>query len=272
MAWVMSLVSASSRTMSGWCWLSEIFAGAAFAAAWAAWSLRRAASTGASSLASIALVITVAVPGDGAAQRVQLALPGGFCFGEVLLRGLDGGGGGLLRRVGDHPLRVVRGDRVGVQGVEGEVRAGVPEVVLLPPPAGHPVDHGRRRQAGGVTGGEDVHLAVLVAAGDLPQREHFSLVLPGGDRQLDAGSGHVVLAGAAVIAGECGYRERVTGQVRDVLAGAGLAVGEQVKALIDDGGEQVRGPAAPVRAQHRLGPVSGDGPQVRRQVLDPGGQ
>src|SRR5208282_4174433 len=65
MAWVISLVSVSSLTMSGLCWLSGILAGTAFASSWAVWSLRRAASTGASSLAIIALVITVVVPGAG---------------------------------------------------------------------------------------------------------------------------------------------------------------------------------------------------------------
>src|SRR6266536_2203800 len=65
MAWVISLVSVSSRTISGLCWLSGIFAGVAFAAARAASSLVRAACTGASSRASILFVITVLVPGAG---------------------------------------------------------------------------------------------------------------------------------------------------------------------------------------------------------------
>ena len=42
----------------------------------------------------------------------------------------DLGGGGFPGRVGDQPARVVRGGGVGVQGVQGEVGAGVAEVVL----------------------------------------------------------------------------------------------------------------------------------------------
>src|ERR1017187_3969634 len=73
MAWVISLVSVSSRTMSGLCWLSGIFAGVAVAAAWAVWSLRRAASTGASSLARSELVMMGAVPGAGRCSALSLA-------------------------------------------------------------------------------------------------------------------------------------------------------------------------------------------------------
>src|SRR5216683_6832020 len=73
MAWVISLVWASSRIMSGLCWLSGIFAGMALAAARAASSLRRAASTGASSLARAALVIIVVVPGAGLRSAASLS-------------------------------------------------------------------------------------------------------------------------------------------------------------------------------------------------------
>jgi transposase InsO family protein len=45
----------------------------------------------------------------------------------------DLGGGGFLRRVRDLPVRVVGRGGVGVQGVQGEVGAGVAEIVLLPP-------------------------------------------------------------------------------------------------------------------------------------------
>jgi hypothetical protein len=74
------------------------------------------------------------VAGGGVAQLEQAGVPAGF--------GRAGGGfspphprgGGFLRRAGDQPVRVV-GDRgVGVERVEGEVSAGVAEVVLLPPP------------------------------------------------------------------------------------------------------------------------------------------
>src|SRR6266849_2895000 len=71
--------------------------------------------------------------GGGAAQGGELALACGFGAGEGFLRGLDGGGGGFLCRVGDQPVRVVGGDGVGVRGVEGEVCAAVAEVVFLPP-------------------------------------------------------------------------------------------------------------------------------------------
>ena len=134
MAWVMSLVWVSSRTMPGLCWPSGIFAGVALAAAWAASSSRGAAWTGASSRASIWLVMTVLVPGGGAAQRGEFLLAGGLGGGQVFPRGLDGGGGGFLRGAGDLAVRVVGGGGVGVQGVEGEVGAGVAEVVLFPPP------------------------------------------------------------------------------------------------------------------------------------------
>src|SRR5712664_3055688 len=65
MAWVMSLVSVSSFTMAGLCSASGILAGTALAAAWVAARSRWAAVTGASSLASVVLVITVLVPGAG---------------------------------------------------------------------------------------------------------------------------------------------------------------------------------------------------------------
>src|ERR1039458_7838133 len=159
MAWVISLVSVSSRTMSGLCWLRGIFAGVAFAVACAVWSLRRGASTGGGRPARHLVVMWAggaaggldggAEPGqilvrdDGggaggrAAQRVELGLPGGFGVGEGFLRCFDRGGRGFLRRAGDLAVRVVGGDIVGVEGVEAEVGAGVPEVVLFPPPAGH---------------------------------------------------------------------------------------------------------------------------------------
>ena len=72
--------------------------------------------------------------GGGAAQLEQRGVPGrlgglGGGFGLP-----DAGGRGLPGRVGHHPVRVVRGGGVGVEGVEGELGAGVAEVVLLPPP------------------------------------------------------------------------------------------------------------------------------------------
>ena len=45
-----------------------------------------------------------------------------------------------------------------------------------------------------------------------------------------------------------------------------LAVGQQVEAGVDDVGEQVRGPAAPVKAQgHRFG-LAGEVAQLGQQV------
>src|SRR5208282_3711915 len=73
MAWVISLVSVSSFTMSGLCSLSGIFAGMALAAAFAACRSRRAAVTGASSRASIVLVMMTAWPGAGLRTAVSLS-------------------------------------------------------------------------------------------------------------------------------------------------------------------------------------------------------
>src|SRR5271166_1558397 len=73
MAWVISLVSVSSRTRSGLCCDSGIFAGMALAAAWASASRWRAAVTGAPSFASCWLVMTVSWPGAGVRILVSLA-------------------------------------------------------------------------------------------------------------------------------------------------------------------------------------------------------
>ncbi|HUK67159.1 MAG TPA: hypothetical protein VLW50_00120 [Streptosporangiaceae bacterium] len=77
---------------------------------------------------------------------------------------------------------------------------------------------------------------------------------------------------AAVLAGVDGGGERVRGQVGDVFPGASLAVGEQVEPGAGDLGEQVRGPAAPVKAQDGPGIRSGDGAQAGQQFLDLRGQ
>ena len=68
------------------------------------------------------------------AQRGQAGVALGLGCGGEDLGAADLGGGGLLGRVGDFPVRVVGRGGVGVQGVQGEVGAGVAEVVLLPPP------------------------------------------------------------------------------------------------------------------------------------------
>src|SRR5208337_1027429 len=157
--------------------------------------------------------------GGGAAQRGELVLAGGFGGGEGAPGVLDGCGRGLLGRVGDHPAGVVGGGGVAVEGVEGEVCAGVPEVVLFPPPAGHRVDDAGGGQDSGAAGGEDVDLAALVAAGDLPQVQHLAFVLAAGDGQLDPGVGEVVAALPAVVPGVRHDGELVLIDVGDVFAG-----------------------------------------------------
>ena len=67
------------------------------------------------------------------AQRCQAGVALGLGRGGEDLGVADLGGGGFLGRVGDQPARVVRGGGMGVQGVQGEVGAGVAEVVLFPP-------------------------------------------------------------------------------------------------------------------------------------------
>jgi len=115
-------------------------------------------------------------------------------------------------------------------------------------------------------------LAALVAPGDLPQRQGLAFTGPGGDGHLDGPVGEVVAAVAAVIPGPGHHGERVVVQAGDVLAGLVLAVGEQPEPGGDDVREQVRGPAAPVKAQHRLGALAAHRPQVREQVFDLGGK
>src|ERR1035441_10973156 len=96
MAWVMSLVSVPGLTMSGLCSASGIFAGIALAAALAASRSRRAAVTGASSLARTWLVITVLVPGAGLCRAASLSWRGGWGPGGGFLAGLAGGAGGFF--------------------------------------------------------------------------------------------------------------------------------------------------------------------------------
>ncbi len=191
---------------------------------------------------------------------------------ERLARGADRGGCCFLRRVRHLTIRVIEGDGVGVEGIQRVVRATVAEPVLFPPPAGHPVDHARGGQLILAARGEDVYLLSLVAAGDLPQVQHLALVLAAGDRERDAGVRDVIGAVAAVVPAPCHDRERVVRHLGGLLAGLVLAVGEQPEPGLDDLGEQVAGPAAPVKAQHRLRAVAADPAQVREQVLDLGGQ
>ena len=133
MAWVICLTSASSRTMSGAISPRRMRAGTAAAASWVG------LESGPGGLDRGVQGVDHLV-GDGdrlagrrVAQRRQAGIALGLgCSGEDL--GVaDLGGGGFPGRVGDQPCRVVRGGGVGVQGVQGEVGAGVAEVVLLPP-------------------------------------------------------------------------------------------------------------------------------------------
>src|SRR5258708_2309138 len=72
-AWVMGLVSVSSRTMSGLGRDSGRVAGVAWAGAWGGASRWCAVVTGASSLASAWLVMRVSCPGAGLRRAVSLA-------------------------------------------------------------------------------------------------------------------------------------------------------------------------------------------------------
>ena len=134
MAWVICLTSASRRTMSGAISPRRMRAGTAAAASWAAWS------SGPGGLDRGVQGVDHLV-GDGdrlagcrVAQGRQAGVALGLGRGGEDLGVADLGGGGFLGRVGDLPVRVVGRGGVGVQGVQGEVGAGVAEVVLLPPP------------------------------------------------------------------------------------------------------------------------------------------
>src|SRR5258707_994090 len=153
-AWVISLVSVSRRTMSGLCWASGILAGTALAAGLASSSRRRAVSTGRSSRSRVLLGITTVVPGAG-----------------------------------------------------------------------------------------------VFSAASLASR-----------------------AAAAVVPGAAGRGELFAGQAGRLAAAVVLAPGAQVKAGVDDAGEQARRPAAPVKAQDRPGGLAGNVAQGRQQAADLGGQ
>jgi len=62
------------------------------------------------------------------------------------------------------------------------------------------------------------------------------------------------------------------GQGGGVFAGVILAVGEQVEPGVDDVGEQVGGPAAPVEAQRHLPVLAGDAAGLGQQAADLAGQ
>ena len=110
--------------------------------------------------------------GGRVAQGRQAGVALGLGRGGEDLGAADLGGGGFLGRVGDFPAWVVGRGGVGVQGVQGEVGAGVAEVVLLPPPRGQPPADLPGGQVG--AGGQRVDLPGAAApgrdpAGDLPQ-------------------------------------------------------------------------------------------------------
>jgi hypothetical protein len=153
----------------------------------------------------------------GAARLQQRGVAGRLGGGDGLLSGPDPGGRGLLGRVGHHPVRVVRGGGVGVEGVQGEPGAGVAEVVLLPPPRAHPPAHLPGGQV--VPGGQRVDLPGAAAFGgdpaaDLPQHHRLALARPLADAQLHGGVGQVVLMGPAPVIGAGDGAEDLGGQVR----------------------------------------------------------
>src|SRR5659263_334990 len=147
---------------------------------------------------------------------------------------------------------VERGGAVGVvgvavQGVQGEVLAGVLEVVLLAPPVRHPVGDLGCGQVGAV--GQDRGLVPARAAPhDQPQRQgaRGSTCLggrrrSGRDRQVDRAFGELVAGGGAVGGGEVGGGERG----RSGSGPGSFVVGEQVEPGGEDLGEHRRGvPAA----------------------------
>src|SRR5665648_657138 len=179
-----------------------------------------------------------------------------------------------LGRVGDQPVGVVALVGVAVQGVQGEVLTGAGEVVLLPPPVGHPVGDLRCGQVGAV--GQDRGL-VPAGAGphDQPQRQRARRSCAGGrgggsgrDRQVDQTFGELVADGRPVGGGEVVERERG----RSGPGPGALVVGEQVEPGCDDLGEHRRGVPAPVE-YHGAGPVGADdGAQVGQQTGQLGGQ
>ena len=156
-------------------------------------------------------------PGGRVAQRGQAGVALGLGRGGEDLGAADLGGGGFLRRVGDLPVRVVGRGGVGVQGVQGEVGAGVAEVVLLPPPRGQPPADLPGGQVG--AGGQRVDLPGAAAAGgdpagDLPQADRLPLARPVADAQRDGGVGQVVfvLPAAVIGAGDGGELRRRAGR------------------------------------------------------------
>src|SRR5258706_13840868 len=131
--------------------------------------------------------------------------------------------------------------------------AGVPEVVLLPPPRAHPPAHFPGCQVS--AGGQGMDLAGPAAAGrdtagHLPQADLLALARPVGDVQRHRGVGEVKLVRPASVIGAGDGRERGGGHV----VRRAFAVGEQVEPGPEDVGEQRRGPAAPAEA-HRHPPA-----------------
>ena len=168
-------------------------------------------------------------PGAGCAGAARAGVVLGLGRGgEGMLGAADLGGSGLFRRVGDFPARVVGRGGVGVQGVQGEVGAGVAEVVLLP--RHREVSRQQTSPAASGVGGQRVDLPGPAAAGgdpaaDLPQADCLPLARPVVDGQGDRRVGQVVLVLAAPVIGAGDGRERVGGQ----LGGRALAPGEQVE-------------------------------------------
>ena len=205
--------------------------------------LSRAASAAAS--ACSALVIFLLGGGDqrgvlGLGGDAGIAQQGGQVLlrrGERRLRGADGGGRGLARRIIDHLGVGFDGGDVVADRVDAVVRGGVLEEVLLPPPGLQPGQDLRR--AGGGVGGEDLqrHLAVL-EQGDLAGLAvvlQLHGLLGPGDRPLLAAGGD-------------GGKDGQAGRDRE----RGTAVGDPVHVLVAAVAEHLRVGAAAVKPEHDL--------------------
>ena len=209
--------------------------------------------------------------GGGAAQLEQRGVPGRpGCLGGGF--GLpDPGGRGFPGRVGHHPVRVIGGGGVGVEGVQGEPGAGVAEVVLLPPPRAQPPAH----LPGGQVVREVSAWICRVApafAGTRRVTCRSVTVWPLRGPSLMPSShgrvGELVLVGPAPVIGAGDGGERLGGQV----GGRALAPGEQAEPGGGDVGEQRRGPAAPVKAHRHPPPLAHDLPQRGEQAAQLAGQ
>ena len=258
MAWVICLTSASSRTMSGLISPRRMRAGTAAAASWAVWSSRQAAWTGASRTLIIWLVMVTGWPGAGLRRAARLASRWAWAAAARTSAWRTWAAAAFFAGLGTSRPGVVGRGGVGVQGVQGELGAGVADGALLsPPPRGQPPADFPGGQVG--AGGQRVDLPGPAAAGghpagDLPQADRLPFARPVADGQRDRGVGQVVGVLPAPVIGAGDRGERVGGNV----GGLALAPGQQVEPGPGDVGEQGRGPAAPVKAHRHAPPLADD--------------